>query len=747
MLMTRHLNSAGGPAAAGSGGPDGLWAQVPGGLRSPRLSLDTVPEEYRSAFRHYGDGTRNSRGRTPVDFTVLPDGLRKEITWCMFRIADLGGVIGMSGAGAVVRMLGAAVAADNSPAVSSRVSLLDAGVQEWCQRIRAVFYRDSGRFPSPSTMRCVAYEIQRYSRVLEAAYDTRDWWQREVWRPAEDPRIPQRDHEPRGRESIGFTRFSAPWLRTGLQWFGKSVLETGQMAWSTLVQRVGAMTEFDAFLARRGSFPPNLADDPAAVRALMRDYLAHVSTRRVARGTRAGEPISASQRKILVICVEQFYAFMHDHAEEAAAVLGEPGWLRLGPHHAMLVRRGERPRRRSPDEPHRIIDDTTMTKIMEQAGQAGMLGTLVADGGFGDEQAMRLLMLQARLGRRINELCMLDHDPLSMLGHPSADQGPGALVARLRYQQTKIDGAPDTILVDAEIVAIIHAQQDWAARHFAACGRPGRTPRYLFLGSMMNRNGDRPYNAGQFRSLLTQLAARSGIRDGDGHVIDLQRTHTFRHTAATSLLNAGVPLHVVQRWLGHLTPAMTMTYAQTLAETAEAEFLRYRKLTSDGRETTLKPDDLYDMLQLDQRTDRILPHGYCTLPPRQSCDRGNACLTCDKFVTDASFLPELRQHHQRTLQLIEIRQQAFTARTSTPMSEDNIWLQGRRRETAALEVITAALEAEPGHHARRDGTSATGTSDTNRGAAGPRAVRGAGVVARTSQAAARATGKKGTNQA
>ena len=409
----------------------------------------------------------------------------------MFRIADLGGVIGMSGAGTVVRMLGAAVAGDNGPAVSSQVSLLDAGVQEWCQRIRAVFYRDSGRFPSPSTMRCVAYEIQRYSRVLEAAYDTRDWWQREVWRPAEDPRIPQRDHEPRGRESIGFTRFSAPWLRTGLQWFGKSVLETGQMAWSTLLQRVGAMTEFDAFLAGRGSFPPHLADDPAAVRALMRDYLAHVSTRRVGRGTRAGEPISASQRKILVICVEQFYAFMHDHAEEAAAVLGEPGWLRLGPQHAMLVRRGERPRRRSPDEPHRIIDDTTMTKIM---GQAGMLGAPAADGGFGDEQAMRLLMLQARLGRRINELCMLDHDPLSMLGHPSGDQDPGAFVARLRYQQTKIDGAPDTILVDAEIVAIIQAQQDWAARYFAAGGRPGRTPRYLFLGSMMNRNGDRPYN-------------------------------------------------------------------------------------------------------------------------------------------------------------------------------------------------------------------------------------------------------------
>ena len=43
MLMTRHLNSAGEPAAAGPGGPGGLWAQVPAGLRSPRLSPEHRP--------------------------------------------------------------------------------------------------------------------------------------------------------------------------------------------------------------------------------------------------------------------------------------------------------------------------------------------------------------------------------------------------------------------------------------------------------------------------------------------------------------------------------------------------------------------------------------------------------------------------------------------------------------------------------------------------------------------------------
>ena len=39
-------------------------------------------------------------------------------------------------------------------------------------------------------------------------------------------------------------------------------------------------------------------------------------------------------------------------------------------------------------------------------------------------------------------------------------------------------------------------------------------------------------------------------------------------------INAGVPVHVVQRYLGHLSAEMTMRYAHTLRETHEREFLR-----------------------------------------------------------------------------------------------------------------------------------------------------------------------------
>ena len=156
-----------------------------------------------------------------------------------------------------------------------------------------------------------------------------------------------------------------------------------------------------------------------------------------------------------------------------------------------------------------------MTQIM--AG-AGLLGAPAAGGGYGDEQAMRITLLAALLGRRINEICMLDPDPLLPLlplpGERSPDDGGDgqAPAAKLRYQQTKIDGAPNTVLVHDEVVAIIREQQQWAAACAAAICAPGTRPKYLFLAAHMNRNGDRPYSDRTLRGLLTRLAARLGIR-------------------------------------------------------------------------------------------------------------------------------------------------------------------------------------------------------------------------------------------
>jgi integrase len=691
---------------------DGLWAAVPEGMRLSRFAESSVPAQYAGAFCH------DRTWRAGVDLSGLPEPMRREVAWCVFRIIELGGKIPTPTLSILVRRLGEVLAdrAGQAPA-----SLLGLSGRDWCQHIAHSAHRRAGRLPAATTMRNIRWLLTRMMRLLVTAVDPGPWWHRDQWNPVEDTRIPLRDHEPMGRYSVRFDRIDTRWLRRSLQWHCKVGLDTGALSWSTVHRRVVAVREFDGFLRGRRVDGPALAEHAAGVRALMLEFLGHLRARQLTRGRRSGQRLSPASVQRLASDVEQFYLFMADNKDAAAAALAEPGWLRLGPQHTGFYRRGELPGKPQPRLEAQVIDDDAMTQIM--AG-LGLLGAPVADGGFGDEQAMRITMLVALLGRRISEICLLDPDPLEPLlpatarpgaerPEPGQDGDAQAPVAKLRYQQTKIDGAPNTILVHAEVVAIIREQQQWAQRYFAEHSAPGTTPKYLFLATKMNRNGDRPYTDRTLRSLLTELAARLDVRDSTGAVVDFNRTHRFRHTVATSLLNSGVPLHVLQRYLGHLTPTMSMTYAQTLQSTAEREFLRYRKVTADARDLEIDPQDLYDMLALDRRTDRILPNGWCLLPPRQSCNKGNACLTCDKFATDATFLPELRTQRARTGQLIDERRTAFEARTGQQMSGDNIWLAGRRQEHDALGRVILKLE----HTQPADGTV--------------RAVRGAGVGART----------------
>jgi integrase len=661
-----------------------LWEAVPIGMRLSYFSPDTVPGEYRG-----GLGIKRGRS-TGLDLSALPEPMRTELAWCVFRIIDQGGTVDVGHMRMLMRRL-AEVISDLGPAAP--VSLTGLSARDWEHQMARATQRRAGALPAPGTVSDLRQQLRRCYRLLSVAYDPRPWWQREVWDPSIDTGIPQRPHEPRGRLACYFDRLGIGWLRRGLQWYCKVGLETGALSWGTVQLRIDAAVVFDAFLTGRDVPGPWLADQPAEVRALMLDFLGHVRGLRVRQpGCTHGQPLSQSRVSALLNGVEQFYAFLHDHRETAATTLREPGWLRLGPQHAVFFRRGEKPRRsRHPSHERDVIDADAFTQIM---ARIGLLGAPRTEGGLGDEQAMRILMLLARTGRRVSEICMLDHDPLLPLNRPSANatDEPDGFVARLRYQQTKIDGAPDTILVDQEVVAIIRAQQDWVRRARTEHGLPTGAPKYLFVAARKNRHGDRPYSDRRLRERVGELAHRLDIRDSCGALVDFQRTHRFRHTKATNLLNAGVPLHVVQRYLGHLTPAMTMTYAQTLQSTAEREFLRYRKVTAEARELEIDPRDLYDMLELDRRTDRILPNGWCLLPPRQACVKGNACLTCDKFATDATFLPELHTQMTRTAQLIDQRQAAFQARTGQQMSEDNIWLAGRRQEHDALGRIIVTLE-------------------------------------------------------
>lgn len=66
---------------------------------------------------------------------------------------------------------------------------------------------------------------------------------------------------------------------------------------------------------------------------------------------------------------------------------------------------------------------------------------------------------------------------------------------------------------------------------------------------------------------IHKIAAKAGI---DKSVFP----HLLRHSFATHKLNNGVPIHIVQGWLGHTDPATTQIYAETSRENSIHEYKR-----------------------------------------------------------------------------------------------------------------------------------------------------------------------------
>jgi hypothetical protein len=96
------------------------------------------------------------------------------------------------------------------------------------------------------------------------------------------------------------------------------------------------------------------------------------------------------------------------------------------------------------------------------------------------------------------------------------------------------------------------------------------------------------------------------------------------------------------------------------------------------------------------RADRILPNGWCLLPPLQACGKGNACLTCSVFVTDHSHQQALEHQLADTAALIDRATADFRRRHGRPMPVDNVWLVQRQAEHDALARVLAAMQASPG---------------------------------------------------
>lgn len=714
--MTPGINPARAPSANGSANKTWqvLWATVPDEWTQGVYRLDQAP--HNEVFVR---NTMYLRSTSPHDFKPSSTRMGQELTWWIWTVWAEG-----------TRKIDPAMlrwwqrAIDTLAGGVTRIGAREISVADFDPELVTreglrLFEARNGRLPSPGNIRnlnSVSHSIHQHVSIRAS---DQPWWTSDLWSLALDPRIPRREHEPHADHAINFTDVSPDWLREGLRFWLSRALILDLYTWTSLCSRATHLTAyFGRFCTEQNIGNPTITDDPERLQTVFMEFLSWL---RSPAATQSGKPLAATGVSAAQSMVQRFYEFMHDNSREAAEFTGDERWRHLTAAHTRLWAPAYRPRRQGNQRELSYIATTDVQRML------GYLDALAApptstvtigedEGrardvhGLGDPQAARVWLLQALTGRRASEVLMLDHDCYTMLPEKEGNTDPDEFVARLRYQQTKVDGVDATILIEQAVLNVISEQREWLRDEHPDVSTRG--PKYLFINPRGNHRGLRPRSYRSYGDALKRLDDLVDLRDADDRALRFTQTHRLRHTRATELLNAGVPIHVVQRYLGHRSPEMTMRYASTLAATAEAEFLRYKKVGSDGRDLDISPQDLLDLSQLDRRADRMLPNGLCLLPPTQSCDKGNACLSCGSFATDKSNLPDHIDQLDRTRALIQARQEQFHSRFGTPMPEDNIWLAGRRKELAALDSIINRLEDDDADEA----SGVTGPGTASRGA-------------------------------
>jgi integrase len=431
----------------------------------------------------------------------------------------------------------------------------------------------------------------------------------------------------RPQAALRFDGIAQPWLKELAKRWARWQLSTGtDPGW--VHTGVAAVTRLGRYLAAPAAGVRQLADlDRAALERYLADLRAELGGREIHR-QHVGR-------------LNSFFQAIRQHR-----------WDDSLPVNAMLFAEDY-------PEPSRRLPRALAEHVMAQVEQPANLDRW-------DNPAYRLItIILMRCGLRISDAAKLPRDCVVT----DADGAP-----YLRYHNHKMRREA-LVPIDDELHQMITARQRMLAE---------RAP-MLFPRPTKNPHGAKPTHPSTYRSALYRWLERCDVRDEHGHPVHLT-PHQWRHTLGTRLINRDVPQEVVRRILDHESHAMTAHYARLHDTTVRRHWEAARKVNAQGETVTLDPDGaLADAAWAKQRIGRAtqaLPNGHCGLPLVKKCEHANACLTCPMFITTAEFLPQHRQQHQQTLQIIS----AAEARGQTRMVEMN------RQVADNLEKIIATLD-------------------------------------------------------
>jgi integrase len=242
-------------------------------------------------------------------------------------------------------------------------------------------------------------------------------------------------------------------------------------------------------------------------------------------------------------------------------------------------------------------------------------------------------------------------------------------------QKTRILG--HKIPITKEVAAVVLTQITWVRQHYTDGENPkgwlfpaSNQPQHVAFSQRFQRG--EPLVARSVNSALNLLAEKYQILDEQKRVFHFH-SHAFRHTKAVELLNNGMTLVMVQQWMAHASPEMTLIYAKILDETMRAQWEKTVQSGivqfNDGRPeyvagkkmlTMLNEQQAYDPARVrEYRNNTKLPVGNCVKPPKLICKFTELpCFHCPAYVLTPEDLPALETYEQQLLERIEIGKQA-----------------------------------------------------------------------------------------